>query len=279
DLELREDESEVNKVFQVQGAKGNVDDGNNKWPSLNENVKNIWGKGLRNGSNDVEMKERNGVKPRGTDDVIKPKRVTSLSSNDDKLSMKNLKSVSKPFVGIGKMSFKKGSSKSRNLIKDWEGMEFEDEDIEDGESHNKDLELREDESEVNKVFQVQGAKGNVDDGNNKWPSLNENVKNIWGKGLRNGSNDVEMKERNGVKPRSLASVFQGNEIGSEIMYGKALNNQCANLGEDNESSMCGRAYGRASFVRVVIKVDASNEFVEDVEVWYEKMGKSMKLRV
>ncbi|GJZ67450.1 RNA-directed DNA polymerase, eukaryota, reverse transcriptase zinc-binding domain protein [Tanacetum coccineum] len=45
------------------------------------------------------------------------------------------------------------------------------------------------------------------------------------------------------------------------------------------TSMCDRAYGRASFARVLIEVDASKELVESVEICYEKLGKSMNLRV
>ena len=41
------------------------------------------------------------------------------------------------------------------------------------------------------------------------------------------------------------------------------------------TSMCEKAYGRASFARVLIEVDASIGLVDNVEVWYEKLGKSM----
>ncbi|PWA39596.1 hypothetical protein CTI12_AA570360 [Artemisia annua] len=44
------------------------------------------------------------------------------------------------------------------------------------------------------------------------------------------------------------------------------------------TSMCERAYGRASFARVLIEVDAATELVDSVEVCYEKLGKSMNLR-
>ncbi|PWA81144.1 hypothetical protein CTI12_AA189710 [Artemisia annua] len=43
--------------------------------------------------------------------------------------------------------------------------------------------------------------------------------------------------------------------------------------------MCEKAYGRASFARVLIEVDASQELVEHVEVCYKSLGKSMNLKV
>ncbi|PWA35274.1 zinc knuckle CX2CX4HX4C [Artemisia annua] len=45
------------------------------------------------------------------------------------------------------------------------------------------------------------------------------------------------------------------------------------------TSMCEKAYGRASFARVLIEVDATNELVDHVEVCYEKLGRSMNLKV
>ena len=45
------------------------------------------------------------------------------------------------------------------------------------------------------------------------------------------------------------------------------------------TSMCEKAYGRASFARVLIEVDAASDLVESVEVCYESLGKSMDLKV
>ncbi|GJV59378.1 RNA-directed DNA polymerase, eukaryota, reverse transcriptase zinc-binding domain protein [Tanacetum coccineum] len=45
------------------------------------------------------------------------------------------------------------------------------------------------------------------------------------------------------------------------------------------TSMCEKSYGRASFARVLIKVDAEKGLVDNVEVCYESLGKSMELRV
>nr|GEU74728.1 hypothetical protein [Tanacetum cinerariifolium] len=45
------------------------------------------------------------------------------------------------------------------------------------------------------------------------------------------------------------------------------------------TSMCEKSYGRASFVRVLIEVDADKGFVDEVEIYYKKLGRTMKLRV
>ncbi|GJT40085.1 zinc knuckle CX2CX4HX4C containing protein [Tanacetum coccineum] len=45
------------------------------------------------------------------------------------------------------------------------------------------------------------------------------------------------------------------------------------------TSMCKRGYGRASFARVLIEVDATEGIVDNVEIWYQKLNRTMKLRV
>lgn len=45
------------------------------------------------------------------------------------------------------------------------------------------------------------------------------------------------------------------------------------------TSMCEKAYGRASFARVLVEVDATRGLVDYVEVWYRKLGRSMPLKV
>ncbi|GJV66510.1 RNA-directed DNA polymerase, eukaryota, reverse transcriptase zinc-binding domain protein, partial [Tanacetum coccineum] len=45
------------------------------------------------------------------------------------------------------------------------------------------------------------------------------------------------------------------------------------------TSMCERAYGRASFARVLVEIDATKELAENIEVCYSSLGKSMNLRV
>ncbi|PWA92418.1 DUF4283 domain-containing protein [Artemisia annua] len=43
--------------------------------------------------------------------------------------------------------------------------------------------------------------------------------------------------------------------------------------------MCEKSYGRANFARVLVEIDANKGFVENVDVCYRSLGKSMKLRV
>lgn len=45
------------------------------------------------------------------------------------------------------------------------------------------------------------------------------------------------------------------------------------------TDMCEKGYGRASFARVLVEVDASNGLVDSVEVWYMSLNRSMKLKV
>ncbi|PWA70984.1 hypothetical protein CTI12_AA285500 [Artemisia annua] len=89
-----------------------------------------------------------------------------------------------------------------------------------------------------------------------WPSLKETMKK-----------DTVMLDQNSKQPMSFVIAFQG--IGG---YG---NNKLAKIpGRINE-----QAYGRASLARVLIEVDATSDLVEEIEVCYEKMGKSMMLKV
>ncbi|GKD71309.1 hypothetical protein Tco_1325399 [Tanacetum coccineum] len=45
------------------------------------------------------------------------------------------------------------------------------------------------------------------------------------------------------------------------------------------TSMCEKSYGRASFARVLIEVEAESGLVDEIEVYYNSLGKFMKLRV
>ncbi|PWA75844.1 hypothetical protein CTI12_AA240700 [Artemisia annua] len=99
---------------------------------------------------------------------------------------------------------------------------------------------------------------------NPWPSLRDTVDNVSGKNVAEvgkESMDTVMLEGN-VQPKvSFASPFKG-------LTGLGIT-----------TSMCEKAYGRASFARVLIEVDASQELVEHVEVCYKSLGKSMNLKV
>ncbi|PWA45835.1 ATPase, F1/V1/A1 complex, alpha/beta subunit, Zinc knuckle CX2CX4HX4C [Artemisia annua] len=111
--------------------------------------------------------------------------------------------------------------------------------------------------------------------NNQWPSLSGTVKNVGSKGdggLQNKTDDTVMTENLVSKDVSFASAFKGltglaSRVGNPIIMDRIT------------TSMCEKAYGRASFARVLIEVDASTELVENIEVCYEKLGKSMNLKV
>ncbi|GJZ52154.1 RNA-directed DNA polymerase, eukaryota, reverse transcriptase zinc-binding domain protein [Tanacetum coccineum] len=45
------------------------------------------------------------------------------------------------------------------------------------------------------------------------------------------------------------------------------------------ASMCEKGYGRASFARVLVEVDANKELVDNIKICYNKLGKYMNLRV
>ncbi|PWA51525.1 NHP2-like protein 1 [Artemisia annua] len=89
---------------------------------------------------------------------------------------------------------------------------------------------------------------------NQWPKLSETLRSVGSK-----SGDTVMTENLVSKAVSFPSAFKGL-----TGYG---NNKLT------------KAYGRASFARVLIEVDASTELVDNIEVCYEKMGKSMNLKV
>ncbi|GJU49344.1 putative nucleotidyltransferase, ribonuclease H [Tanacetum coccineum] len=58
-----------------------------------------------------------------------------------------------------------------------------------------------------------------------------------------------------------------SRIGTPIIMDKAT------------TSMCERGYGRASFARVLIEVDAAEGIVNSMEIWYTNLNRIMKLRV
>ncbi|PWA52899.1 hypothetical protein CTI12_AA386870 [Artemisia annua] len=45
------------------------------------------------------------------------------------------------------------------------------------------------------------------------------------------------------------------------------------------TSICNKPYGRASFARVLVEIDSSKALVDNVELWYESLGKILKLWV
>ena len=45
------------------------------------------------------------------------------------------------------------------------------------------------------------------------------------------------------------------------------------------TSICDKPYGRASFARVLVEIDSKKPVVNSVELWYESLGKILRLRV
>ncbi|GJZ68963.1 probable L-cysteine desulfhydrase, chloroplastic [Tanacetum coccineum] len=64
--------------------------------------------------------------PKGSDDVIKPKRATRSTNIDVKLAPKYTFSILKPALGGGRKSYKKGRSMGRDLKKSLEDMKYND---------------------------------------------------------------------------------------------------------------------------------------------------------
>ncbi|PWA44780.1 DUF4283 domain-containing protein [Artemisia annua] len=89
-------------------------------------------------------------------------------------------------------------------------------------------------------------------GGTVWPSLNSakqgNVSSVNEVGGTSGSKDVEMPE--GDKGKSLLSFVNAVQ-----------------------------GYGRASFARVLIEIDAAKGLVDNVEICYNQLGRSMGLKV
>ncbi|PWA40036.1 zinc knuckle CX2CX4HX4C [Artemisia annua] len=45
------------------------------------------------------------------------------------------------------------------------------------------------------------------------------------------------------------------------------------------TSICEKPYGRASFARVLVEIDSSKALADNIELWYESLGKILRLRV
>ncbi|GKG17662.1 hypothetical protein Tco_0362619, partial [Tanacetum coccineum] len=94
---------------------------------------------------DPDPKNPNSVPPpRGSNDVIKPKRVTRSASMDEKLAPMYTFSISKPALDGGRKGSKKGSFKGRDLKKELDDMEFKDDVSEDLEVTDEDVKVRDD---------------------------------------------------------------------------------------------------------------------------------------
>ncbi|PWA90551.1 zinc knuckle CX2CX4HX4C [Artemisia annua] len=113
-----------------------------------------------------------------------------------------------------------------------------------------------------------GSDGNGS--SNPWPKLSESVGNKGGNNeveLGNKGKDTVMTEKFMQSNMSFSSAFKG-------LTGYGNNKLIKAPVRRNE-----QAYGRASFARVLIEVDADKELVDNVEVCYASLGRSMKLKV
>ncbi|PWA63808.1 ATPase, F1/V1/A1 complex, alpha/beta subunit, Zinc knuckle CX2CX4HX4C [Artemisia annua] len=83
---------------------------------------------------------------------------------------------------------------------------------------------------------------------------------------------------------AMNAKLKADELCKEIMKETGISRIASRVGnpiimDRITTSMCEKAYGRASFARVLVEVDAEKELVDNVEVCYESLGKSMNLRV
>ncbi|PWA91064.1 zinc knuckle CX2CX4HX4C [Artemisia annua] len=196
--------------------------------------------------------------------------------------------------------FKKKSKKSNNKVKlgmslgakgneedEVEDMEVKEAVCEDGQNGKGKLVLR----LSNNVNEDGGSsvKNTNDNGNNSGKNVNykgwdsakvEGIQSYDGQNNDAVNNsDVEMNDKaSPKKPMSFASVVPGlSSYGNnKLRYIPVSVNE---KGLRITASMCENAYGRANFARVLVKVDASNDLVDSIEVCYRSLGKSMMLDV
>ncbi|GKA59320.1 hypothetical protein Tco_0758633, partial [Tanacetum coccineum] len=91
---------------------------------------------------DPDPKNPNSVPPaRGSDDVIKPKRASRSGHSDVKLAPKYTFAISKPAVNSGKKGNKRGGTKSRELERIVEDVEFDDAESDGSEVRIEDEEV------------------------------------------------------------------------------------------------------------------------------------------
>ncbi|PWA48598.1 Zinc knuckle CX2CX4HX4C [Artemisia annua] len=235
----------------------------------------------------------NSFPPPVASDVVRSKRSTRHSGNDNKQGMKN--------TGVN--------------LKGMEGMEYEGDDAEDMET--KDNEAK-NEAKPHGKSHVSLDSDNVDDGNGS-SSKNSSqgyvskssVSNTYdGMGsspcneihvpvalnpvlspsqgnLANSMNVNMGKEVNGDRGRGKKDIGVSNNSKDTIMKEKFVQSNVSFASafkglagyRNNKLFKVLKAYGRASFARVLIEVDAASDLVENVEVCYESLGKSMNLRM
>ncbi|PWA87780.1 hypothetical protein CTI12_AA127080 [Artemisia annua] len=278
--------------------------------------------------------------PLGSNDVVRTKRNTKSSSNDVKLSLKNKKVIAKPHTGSLRKGSKKGN-KNRDLTKEMEEIEYEDDVSEDMEVRDEVFEVNNGSSKAGMGPGFQGMNGldggsysatsahvdtktgnvsNIDVSGQSKSSVSANVPNVAGTNTRNGSYEIgeipvpfdknpilnpEVSVTNGNgKASSAGSKGIGNnnnvwpslketvnagvskdtemqEVNNGNKFGSFVNAVQGNpiIMDRITTQMCERGYGRASFARVLIEIDAAKGLLDNVEICYNNLGRSMWLRV
>ncbi|PWA99896.1 zinc knuckle CX2CX4HX4C [Artemisia annua] len=261
----------------------------------------------------------NSIPPHpGPNEFVRTKRSTRNSGSDNKQSMKNTGTSSKVSLGV-KKSNKKGTGRIKNLAKDMEGMEFEGDEMEEIEAKDDEVELNGgiNETAVNPSSQgvigsVDGSNleatnhgkshvnsvmvndsGNCDSSTNNYAELpvsGSNAVNASDKGASTvvgvmpvpfienpgGNNDVELGTKG--KDTVMTEKFVQNNVSFASSF-KGLTGYGNNKLTKVPVRRNEQAYGRASFARVLIEVDADKELVDNVEVCYASLGRSMQLKV
>nr|GEU52434.1 hypothetical protein [Tanacetum cinerariifolium] len=206
---------------------------------------------------------------------------------DGKLAPKYTFSISKPSFGSGKKGSKKGSIMGRNLKKELDDSDYKDDVSEDTEVKDEDEEIRDDDFDEKKVsedvgtFRDDGVKVTdvVDHDKVKEVPFSENViLNPGVKGvseIRNESSSVRGMEEVGLcmeKPeptnvplwvKILNVPFEAWNVHGISRIASRIWNPI--IMDRITTYMCDRAYGRASFARVLIEVDATQELADSVE--------------
>ncbi|PWA74913.1 hypothetical protein CTI12_AA227320 [Artemisia annua] len=229
--------------------------------------------------------------------VIRPKRSVRIFSDEGRNSSKQYKVVSKSSHASFKKGGQKLGGKGGGSSKIKEGMVFDDDDGGSeraadsqsldsrscGEAISEDFDPMpvpfDDNPVLNpsvSLISLKRGEVMIDGGNKtsasfsfnvveKWPSLGSmsNANGLYMNGERVNDvvvpNDVVMKEANQTaKPLSFINAMQGiNHSGNYRL----------------------KAYGRASFARVLVEIDATKGIVDSIEVCYKSLGRSMELRV
>nr|GEX22796.1 hypothetical protein [Tanacetum cinerariifolium] len=227
--------------------------------------------------------------PKGSNEFIKLRR-----------SFRSL--ISKPPITSGvksakRVSFKAG--KGSNSLKEME------EDVSDGNNGDSPRSSPNGSLRILRRWETLtggGSRSNVEFSFNKFkklPSLNENrnaidMDIIMEKldEVRHVNEDFVMQEGDSVKKRvSFVNVVQGvrgnrnnklrrilvsiDESRKKRVYMDLLIEE----GRSQVILVILKSYGRASFARVVIEIEAESRLVDEIEVYYNSLWKSMKLRV